>query len=183
MHLHLQGKGKIRWLHRRKPALRILRTDDLKMKMKAKPMRKAQHLSQLRYLIGAISATWQARWRGLPNVMKQCEFKYLKEVTVNWLPYLMSQVMFNTSKTLQFCWNDCSVWAKVNVKEQLSPLSEFTSFWRHENAQSGVVYRTRTVLRLPLRLQNIHSLCFARIVILFRRPRCRSCRIVDLIGP
>ena len=42
-------------------------------------------------------------------------------------------------------------WAEVDVKEQLSPLSEpFTSFWKRENAQSGVVYRTRTVLRILL---------------------------------
>ena len=41
-------------------------------------------------------------------------------------------------------------WAKVDVMEQLSPLSEFTSFWRRENAQSGVLYRTRTVFRILL---------------------------------
>ena len=54
----------------------------------------------------------------------------------------MFQACFMTSKMTQFCWNDCSVWAEepeVNVKEQLSPLSEFTSFWRRENAQNDVV--------------------------------------------
>ena len=51
--------------------------------------------------------------------------------------------------------------------EQFSPLSEFTSFWRRENAQSGV-YRTRTVLRILLGLQIIHSLCLGVTVV----PRC-----------
>ena len=40
---------------------------------------------------------------------------------------------------------------KVNVKEQLSPL--------------GVVYKTKTVLRILLGLQTIHSLRFARIIL------------------
>ena len=44
--------------------------------------------------------------------------------------------------------------------EQLSPLNDFTSFWRHENAQSGVVYKTCTVLKILLELQIIHTLCF-----------------------
>ena len=52
----------------------------------------------------------------------------------------MFQACFMISKTLQFCWNDCSVWAEV--KEQLSPLIEFTLFWRRENVQS---YRTDVV--------------------------------------
>ena len=103
------------------------------------------------------STTRQARRRGLQNVKKQCKCKHLKETTVNWIRYLMFQACFMTSKTLQFCRNDCSVRAEVNVKEQLSPLSEFSSSWRHENAQSGLAYRTRTVLGL----QIIHSLCFA----------------------
>ena len=54
-------------------------------------------------------------------------------------------------------------------------ISEFSSFWRRENAQSGVVYRTRTVLRILLELQIIHSLYFARRIILFWRSRHRAC--------
>ena len=72
----------------------------------------------------------------------------------------MFQACFMASKTLQFCWNDCIVWAEVNVKEQLSPLSEFTSFWRRENAQSGVVYRTKTVF------ENTNYMAY-RLFILF----------------
>ena len=101
------------------------------------------------FILKAVSSSlpWQARQCGLQNLKKQREFKYLKQATVNWLLYFMFQTCFMTCKTLQFCWNDCSVWAEVNVKEQLSPLIEFISFWRRENAQIGVVYRARTVLR------------------------------------
>ena len=44
-----------------------------------------------------------ARWRSLQNVKKKCEFKLLKEATVNWywLPYLMFQTCFMISKALQ----------------------------------------------------------------------------------
>ena len=38
-----------------------------------------------------------------------------------------------------------------------------------ENAQTGVVFRTRTVLRLPLGLKIIYSLCFVRRIYLFER--------------
>ena len=44
---------------------------------------------------------------------------------------------------------------------------KFTSSWRCENAQIGVVYRTWTVLRLPSRLKIIYSLCFIWQIILF----------------
>ena len=54
-------------------------------------------------------------------------------------------------------------------------LNEFMSFWRRENTQSGVVYKTRTVLRIPLELQIIHSLCFSwRIILFWSLPRRRS---------
>ena len=33
-----------------------------------------------------------------------------------------------TSKMLQFCWNNCSVWAEVDVKEQLSALRQAAPF-------------------------------------------------------
>ena len=76
----------------------------------------------------------------LQNVKKQCEFQHLKEDTVNWQPYFMFKVCFydlqDVTVLLKF---DCSVWAEINVKEHLSPLSEFTSFWRRENVQSGAV--------------------------------------------
>ena len=73
------------------------------------------------FILKAVSSSlpWQARQCGLQNLKKQREFKYLKQATVNWLPYLILQTCFMTCKTLQFCWNDCSVWAEVNVKEQL----------------------------------------------------------------
>ena len=45
------------------------------------------------------STTQQGRRRGLQNVKKQCEFKYLKEVSVNWLPYLIFQACFMTSSS------------------------------------------------------------------------------------
>ena len=68
----------------------------------------------------SLSLPWQARQCVLQNVKKLREFKHLKEATVNWLPYLILQTCFMTCKRLQFSWNDCSVWAEVNVKEQLS---------------------------------------------------------------
>ena len=47
-----------------------------------------------------------------------------------------------TSTMFQFCWNDCSIRAEVNVKEQLSPLSEFRSedvkMWRCLQNEDGV---------------------------------------------
>ena len=73
---------------------------------------------------------------------------------------------------------------KFNVKEQLSSLSEFTSSWSKTwKAESGVAYRTRTVLRILLGLQTTHSLRYAGIIILFWRPRCRAFRVVDLKVP
>ena len=69
------------------------------------------------------STTRQGRRRSLENVKSNVNFKYLKEVTVNWLSYLIFQACFMTFKMIQFCWNDCSDWAEVNVKEQLSPLA------------------------------------------------------------
>ena len=56
--------------------------------------------------------TRQVRWCGLQNVKKQCEFKHLKEDTVNWLPYLMFQVCFMISKI-------CSSSAKTIVVSEL----------------------------------------------------------------
>ena len=41
----------------------------------------------------------------------------------------MFQACFMTSKTLQFCWNDCIV-----SELKSTALGEFTSFWRRENA-------------------------------------------------
>ena len=65
----------------------------------------------------------------------------------------------------------------MNVKGQLSPSA---SSRRRENAQSGVVYRTRTVLRILSGLQIINSLCFARKVILkaasWSLPRNDACK-------
>ena len=73
---------------------------------------------------------------------------------------------------------------KFNVKEQLSSLSEFTSSWSKTwKAESGVAYRTRTVLRILLGLQTTHSLRYAGIIILFWRPRRRAFRFVDLKVP
>ena len=96
----------------------------------------------------------------------------LKKAPVNWVPYLMFQACFMTSKMLQFCWKDCIVWAEINVKEQLSPLNEFTLFWRRENAESGVVYRTRTVFS--------HSLCFTwRIILFLKAAPSSTCSDVD----
>ena len=81
----------------------------------------------------------------------------------------------------------------VDIKGELSPLGEFMLFWRHENAHvkitwkdvrmSGVVYRTRTVFRILLGLQNIHYFYFERIIILFWRPRRRACRVIGLKVP
>ena len=73
----------------------------------------------------------ETRRHGLQNVKKQCEFKHLKEATINWLPYMMFQACFMTSKTHQLSSNDCSVWAEVDIKEQLSSLGEFTERGRH----------------------------------------------------
>ena len=119
--------------------------------------------------------------RDLQNVKThECEFKHLKEATVNWLPYFMFQACFMTSNMFQFCWNDCIVRAEVNVKEQLSLLSEFTPSWRRDNSLSGVVSWTRTVLRIFLGLQIIHSLCFSWRIILFWRPRRGSLILAGL---
>ena len=76
----------------------------------------------------------------------------------------------------------CSSSAKTILSEltstlsNISHLSEFTSSWRRENARSGVVYRTSTVLGL----QIIHSLCLAQIIILFLKAPSSSFRVVDL---
>ena len=45
------------------------------------------------------------------------------------------------------------------------------------------LYRTRTVLRILLGLQNIHYFYFERIIILFWRPRRRACRVAGLKVP
>ena len=44
-------------------------------------------------------------------------------------------------------------------------------FWRLENTQSGVVYRTKTVLSILLGLLTIHHFCFPWRIILFRSRR------------
>ena len=106
----------------------------------------------------------------------------MNEATVNWLPYLMFQACFMTSKMLQFCWNDCSVWAEDNVKEQLSPLSEFTSSWRRQNVQSGLVYRTITGLITLGTQNNSFSNCFSWRIVLFWRTCCRRSLLSSLMA-
>ena len=75
---------------------------------------------------------YKARRPGFQNVKKQCEFKHLKEATVNWLPYLVFQACFMTSNS-----KICSSSAKtIVVSEPKSTLrnNKFSS-WRRENAQ------------------------------------------------
>ena len=77
-------------------------------------------------------------------------FKHLQEAMVNWLRYLMFQACFITFKMFR------------------GPVLLSGSSRRFEDVKmlSGVVYRTRTVLRITLGLQIIHSLCFAWTIIL-----------------
>ena len=79
------------------------------------------------------------------------------------------------------CGSDCSVWAEVNVKQQLSVSSH-----RPEDV------KTLRVVLFPERgrcwecsfgTTNFHSLCFPRNILLFWRPRCRDCRVVDIKLP
>ena len=57
---------------------------------------------------------YKARRPGFQNVKKQCEFKHLKEATVNWLPYLVFQACFMTSNS-----KICSSSAKTIVVSEL----------------------------------------------------------------
>ena len=59
-----------------------------------------------------------------------------------------------------------------------SSAREFSSSRRRENAQSGVVYRTRTMLRILWDYKLSILFCFARRIVLFWRPRRRACRVV-----
>ena len=69
----------------------------------------------------AFSFSLKCLWRKIRDLFYDAAFKMLKSnlnlsFTVNWLPYLIFQTCFMTSKMIQFCWNDCSDWAEVNVK-------------------------------------------------------------------
>ena len=63
-----------------------------------------------------------------------------------------------------------------SILRNSSRLCEFTSSWRRENAQNGVVRRTRTVVRLLLGLKIIYSLCF----VLFEELFCLSDAVVEV---
>ena len=66
-----------------------------------------------------------------------------------------------TSKILQFCQNDCSDRAEVNVKGQLSHLSKLSSPEDVKMLRVALFTERGRMLRILLGLQIIHSLCFA----------------------
>ena len=41
------------------------------------------------------------------------------------------------------CKRALRICGELNIKEQLSHLNDFTSTWKHENVQSGVVYKRK----------------------------------------
>ena len=89
---------------------------------------------------------------------------------ISWLPYLMFQAYFMTSKMFQFCSNDSIVWAEVYVV-----LKTWKCLWRCLQNEDRVEITL-------MGLQIFHPFCFAWRFSLFWRPRRRasSFRVVDL---
>ena len=77
------------------------------------------------------------------------KFEQVKEIVINWLLYLIILISQASFMAFKRC-NYCSVCAEVDLKEQLSSLRESTPSYRYGKAQTGVVYRTKTVLKLSL---------------------------------
>ena len=102
---------------------------------------------------------------GLQNVRNQCEFpvKHLREATSNWIRYLMFEACFMTSRCciafFRLKFTSCRVYVVLKTWK--------CSEWRCLKNDDGV--------ENTLDLQNIHSLCFAQIIILSRN--CRYCVI------
>ena len=107
--------------------------------------------------------------RGLQNVRNQCEFpvKHLREATANCIRYLMFEACFMPSRCSISFFQLKFTFGRVYVVVKTWICSE----WRCLQNEDGV--------ENTLGLQNIHSLCFAQIIILIWWLRCRGCRVVD----
>ena len=114
---------------------------------------------------------------------KQCKFKLLKEVTLNWLRIWYFDLVLWPPR----CYSSAKTIVVTELKSTLRNSSHISASSRRPEDVKMLRVASFTergrMLRILLGLQIIHSLCFAWRMLLFWRPRRRACRVVDLKFP